>query len=155
MPWYRIYAHHGPGHQSNAEFYDFYEAKLNPGERQEAWRRRFEFNGNFDSPVGGVKLMKGLPAHILGYKIADTRYALRANATLLKVLKTTPAIPVIAVRLKFDAGKVSFAARLLSDPTVEIRGKTRTRAVRNLIDSLNKGNPRKVFRRKDFEVITR
>jgi hypothetical protein len=161
MPWYRIYASHGPGHQSNYEDYFYFERPLTKAAKQLVWEGHAQ---PLNWPVGGVERVKGLPAHILESKIVGAEAAIREHTALLEVLKKhTPSIPVIAVRLAPDgvwkAGKrdqkMPFSARLLSDPAIEVYGATRDKAVNLLVRSLNKWNRTKEYRRKNFAVITR
>ena len=66
MPWYRIYASHGPGHQSNYEDYSYFERPLTTDAKRRVWEGHAQ---SLDCATGGVELARGLPAHILENKI--------------------------------------------------------------------------------------
>jgi len=159
MPWYRIHANHGPGHQSHMEFFDWFDKPLDKKGRKAAWDNRFD-TGRYDWPIGGVELMKGLPANVLEDKIAGAENSIKHCTRLLGILRErTASIPVILVQYNFDAlrandQKRSFTARLWSDRTLLANGPSRKQAVANLVRCLNKWNPGKDYRTRDFEVET-
>ena len=170
MPWYRIFANHGPGHQSSTEVYHFFEKPLNTKERRDdAWEEVFGY-GEYDDPSGGVELCDKLPQHIHDSKIKSLQSEIEHAHKMLDVLKSTPTKPVICVRLEAKAGKVAgkpdvgFRARLMNEP--KVLGPTkpkRDEAVDALLSMFRKEN-RKVLRekkgmtrftrRKDYAVIT-
>lgn len=90
MPWYHIYADHGPGHQSHTQFYQWYDEKLS---RQEA---RDQFEAIFADkrwPVGHVTLLQKLPIDVLISKRQELVRQLRATKQhtkkMLKILDET------------------------------------------------------------------
>jgi hypothetical protein len=179
MPWYRIYASHGPGHQSSTEFYRYYSAVLDTKQkRKDAWDEAFD-DGRYDWPIGDVELCERLPQHIHDEKVTGFESSIRHAYNMLEVLRKTDTKPVIAVRLEvkppikqgdtsFKQGDTSFSgfqARLLAEPTVlGPMKRTRDEAVDALLSVFRREN-RKVMkakkgatrysRRKDYTVISR
>lgn len=166
MPWYRIFASHGPGHQSSSEHYRWFEKELDKQGKEDAWEEIFA-NERYDWPIGDVEQVRGLPAHILEGKMSGCRSEIAHASKMLGVLQNTPIIPVIAVRLEFDhsSGKPEsfYEARFyLPEAEGRGRGKTRELAARNLVRQRNAAirqrsaakNARKMSV-KDFAVIVR
>lgn len=174
MPWYRIFANHGPGHQSSSEFYSFFEEPLTTKEsRESAWQDAFD---RYDDAIGDVELVDKLPHHIREQKIEHCRAIIDHTRKMLSVLGNTLTKPVIAVKLvtevvgidtvkgvnRFTTG---FRARLLSEPKVEgpLRDK-RDAAVDALLQMFRRENAKirktrkgatRYSRRSDYAVITR
>jgi len=157
MPWYRIFANHGPGHQSSDEKFRYFDHVLTAKQRKEEWEEIFAYNYNY--PIGDVELLKGLPEHILTNKIQASKDGIDANKRMLLILAETQSIPVIAYKLDFDAMRVQgmnptiYTARRLSDPSVTARGATKDKAVASLLRALRKSG-KKVSKR-DFAIINR
>jgi hypothetical protein len=166
MPWYRIFANHGPGHQSSTEFYCWYEKPLDTKEkRKEAWETAFD-DVRYDWPIGDVELVDKLPQHIHDEKIASFQLDIAHAYKMLGVLKDTLTKPVICVRFEVvPGGENGYQARLMDKPDVvgPIKPK-RDEAVDALLAVFRREN-RKVFkakkgatrysRRSDYAVIAR
>jgi hypothetical protein len=176
MPWYRIFANHGPGHQSSTEFYRWYEEALaTKQQREDAWEEAFG-DGRYDWPIGDVELCDRLPHHIREQKIEGCRNTIEHARKMLNVLGNTLTKPVIAVKLVTEVVgidtvkggnrvKTGFRARLLSEPTVEgpMRDKRDT-AVDALLQRFRRENAKirkarkgatRYSRRSDYAVIVR
>ena len=166
MPWYRIFASYGPGHQSSDEHFRWYEKTLDTPAAQEAWREIFE-DGHYDWPVGGAELLAKLPQHIHDEKVNDFESSIDHAYKMLRVLRDTPTLPVICVRLEFTKTnkKTGYQARLMAEPNVlgPIKN-TRDEAVDALLEKFRREG-RKVrrekkgairySRRRDYAVIIR
>ena len=149
MPWYRIYANHGPGHQSSSEVYRWVEKPLSNEQRGEVWDNEM---GTLDDPIGKVVEVKSIPEHIFEHKVSAAENAIRFNQRLLEVLKDTPTQPVIAVH--FEAKGVH-VARLLMKPEVSAQGATRDKAVAALMTILKKWWKSTPVNKNTFAVIVR
>lgn len=107
MPWYHIYASHGPGHQSSSGYYRWYDEKLSPDEEKEIFEDLFR---GCDWPIGKVVLLKALPVDIKQSKIAEftvrKKEVVEQCDKLLKILAVTPAKGCAHIRTKWDNGKV-------------------------------------------------
>jgi hypothetical protein len=152
MPWYRIHANHGPGHQSSTEHYHYSKTPINKVLQESMWHDYFD---NYDWPIGDCELVTSLPEHILASKIGCAKDTIKSQTAMLKVLRDTPSKPVIAVRIFFPnsfAGSKTpaprFEARLWSNAAVTRVAPTRDKAVRRLLRTLK-------AKKKDYEVITR
>lgn len=170
MPWYRIFASHGPGHQSSTEFYRWYEQSLDTEEKKKAaWEAEFDNGHYFDWPIGDVELCGGLPQNIFEEKVEGFKSKIQYANRMLEVLRTTKVKPVIAVRfeIKPNGGKpiTGHQARLLAEPTVVGPMKpSRDEAVDALLSMFRREN-RKIVkakkgatrhsRRQDYAVIVR
>jgi hypothetical protein len=174
MPWYRIFANHGPGHQSSTEFYRWNDEPLTTKQqREDAWQEAFE---RYDDAIGDVELCDRLPHHIREQKIEGCRNTIEHARKMLNILGNTLTKPVIAVKLvtepagidtvkgvnRFNTG---FRARLLSEPSVEgpMRDK-RDDAVDALLQRFRRENRKirgarkgatRYSRRSDYAVIVR
>jgi hypothetical protein len=170
MPWYRIYANHGPGHQSSTEFYRWYEKPLDTKDkRKEAWEEEFAYN--YDWPIGDVELCDKLPQHIHDNKIKGFQSDIEHAHRMLDVLRGTPTKPVICVRFVVKPGlpgkkpTMGFQACLMSEP--DVLGPMRPgkdEAVDALLSTFRRENRRvrqekkgatRHSRRKDYAVIVR
>ena len=81
--WYKIYADHGPGHQSHTTYYKWFDEPLTKDDRQ------FEFDDHFKEthwPIGYVKKIKRLPSNIRESKIEDWTEKLQKAEKMLKIL---------------------------------------------------------------------
>jgi|SRR5271157_1412757 len=149
MPWYHIYASHGPGHQSYTDKYRYFEKPLSKEEKKNVFEN--DMGGYYD-PIGKVIEIKALPEHIHELKVIGAMNTITHNQKLLKVLETTPQLPVIAVRFE---SKGVFRARLLMKEEVSATGPTRDKAVKALFKILKqwwKGTP---VTKNHFAVIVR
>jgi hypothetical protein len=177
MPWYRIFADHGPGHQSSTEFYRFYSAPLDTKQkRRDVWEEVFD-DGRYDYPIGDVELCEKLPQHIYDEKVSGFHSSIEYATKMLDVMRKTETKPVIAVRLETfwavskacnprTAGMVTgFQARLLAEPTVVGPMKPKRDEAVNALLSIFRRENRKVrqakkgatrySRRSDYAVISR
>jgi hypothetical protein len=179
MPWYRIYADHGPGHQSSTEFYRWYSNPLDTKQkRKDAWEEWFDGScGQYDYPIGDVELVDRLPQHVYDEKVKAAHDAVSHAHSMMDILRKTQTKPVIAVRLETfwavskatnprTAGMVTgFQARLLAEPTVVgPLKKKRDEAVDALLSMFRREN-RKIMkakkgatrysRKSDYAVISR
>lgn len=145
MPWYLIYANHGPGHQSRSESYRYFEKPLKTrDEKRAVWEDEM---GTLYNPIGKVLLVDGLPAHVLDSKMIGAQQSIEYYKKMLTVLASTRPIPVIAVR--YECGTINaFQARLLNNEAVTAVGKTRDKAVQALLRRLK-------AKRKDYAVTSR
>lgn len=84
MPWYKFYAKHGPGHAGYSEGFSFSERPLSRDQRQERWDKLF---GNYEYPIGGVKLVRELPRQVLDEKIRGYRASIEFSLKMLHLLK--------------------------------------------------------------------
>jgi len=168
MPWYRIFANHGPGHQSSTEFYCWYEKALDTKEsRKDAWEESFE---RYDDAIGDVELVDRLPHHIREQKIEHCRAIIDHTRKMLSVLGNTLTKPVICVRFEIithpsNPPVTGYQARLMEEPNV--RGPLKPKkdaAVDALLQMFRRENAkiRKVrkgatrySRRSDYAVIVR
>ena len=160
MPWYRIFANHGPGHQSSSEHYRFFAEPLRTKEqKKEAWEEIFA-SYDYDWPIGDVELVEKLPQHIHDQQVESFKRAVEHGHRMLDILANTKTKPVIAVRMETEVigintvnggnrVKTAYQARLLADEKVKGKLKpTREKAAAALIRQL-KG------RKADYAVIIR
>jgi hypothetical protein len=168
MPWYRIYASHGPGHQSSSEYYRYFAKSLDKAGKKDAWDEIFD-DGRHDWPIGDVELCERLPQNVYDEKIAGFQSSIEYANRMLEVMRKTDTKPVIAVRLEFKptptGQQTGFQARLLAEPAVlgPIK-RTRGEAVNALLAVFRREN-RKVrqakkgatrySRLRDYAVISR
>jgi hypothetical protein len=89
MPWYKIFARHGPGHQSNSTFYEWRDRLLDRSGRKALWQDYFA-NYEYDYPIGQVRLIAKLPEDIHRSKIIGCKANINHSRKLLSVLKRTP-----------------------------------------------------------------
>jgi hypothetical protein len=171
MPWYRIFANHGPGHQSTTEYYHWHDKPLVTKEdRKEAWESVFD-DPRYDWPIGDVELCERLPQHILDEKIVGFESSIDRAYKMLTVLRETPTKPVICVRYEINSDAPDSAitsgyqARLMNEPSViGPKRQKKDEAVDALLQMFRREN-RKVrkaksggirySRRSDYAVITR
>lgn len=86
MPWYKFYASHGPGHQSETIFYRWYDEVLNKDLRDEFWQDAFREN---EWPIGGVRLCAKLPEKVHREEIDRHNRRIKSAQYMLKVLART------------------------------------------------------------------
>lgn len=139
MPWYRIFAKHGPGHQSFTEVYRFFEKKMLREEKKEAWDTVFDYG--FEYPIGNVQLVKALPQHIYDRQVESAKYDLSHAKRMLNILANTDVKPVIVVKRVIEkTGSqplIQYQAQLMKDESVKGKMKpTRERAANALIRQL-------------------
>lgn len=157
MPWYRVYADHGPGHQSHTESYIYRNKPLTKEERESEWEQ-LVYDRHLNDAIGKVDLVKRVPEHILAEKIESARSLAKYYKWMLKVYATTESCPTIAVRherSEWKDGKLvrEFQkARLLNKPEVCAEGTSRKAAVNALFRILRKSGP---VTRSRFNVIVR
>jgi len=162
MPWYRIYANHGPGHQSSSEHYRFFEKPLDKAGKKEAWHEIYD-DGRHDWPIGDVELVDALPQHIHDSKVASTQASIQSANKMLKILSETKTKPVIAVRYEVtlrEPGKkpeTGYQARTLNGSIIGAMKSTRDGAVRSLVAKLHvtEGGKTRKARKSDYAVIVR
>src|SRR5271157_2547413 len=169
MPWYRIYAMHGPGHQSDSEFFRWYDAPLTAGDKSDVFSDVFD---HYDDAIGDVELVAKLPQHIHDEKVSAAEASIQYGYKILGVLAKTETKPVIAVRYEIIAATkqgekptTGHQARLLAEPTVIGHLKpTRDQAVNSLLNVIRAANQRVVkakkgatrySKRSDYAVICR
>jgi hypothetical protein len=87
MPWYKLRATHGPGHQSTHEEYFYTITKLTKEFKQDEWIERTE---HLDYPIGDIKEIKFLPEDIKLQKIERCLAKIKAMNDMLKILENTP-----------------------------------------------------------------
>lgn len=78
--WYKVFARHGPGHQSSHTFYIPEDHKLSRREMRDLWESTFH---DYEYPIGNARSVKRLPSFEIGYKIADAKSHLKWNRLLL------------------------------------------------------------------------
>lgn len=165
MPWYRIYANHGPGHQSSTEFYRWFEKPLATKEsRKDAWEGIFD-DGRYDWPIGDVERVDRLPQHIYDEKVSGYWNSINHAKRMLTVLTNTKTMPVNAVRFEVVAPKkpgekpvTGYRARCM--PPTPIEGNlrpTRNGAILSLLSKLHvtKDGKSRRARKSDYVWITR
>jgi len=140
MPWYRVYARLGPGHQTTWEDYRYSEKFLSSLERHMLWR---QICGDWDSAIGKVKLVYSVPANVIEDKIAHYRATIKDSRRMLEILRErTISKPVIAVHFvgnwipKKCEVSAKWEARLLARPEVTATGGTVEKAVNALCRQL-------------------
>ena len=85
MPWYKFSANHGPGHQSHTDHYSYSHRKLTKSEKRDYWESYFEGK---EWPIGGVEIVKVLPAKVHQDLVESCRSSIKHNTGLLEVLLT-------------------------------------------------------------------
>jgi len=117
MSWYRVFASHGPGHQSSSEFFQFAAKKLSAQGQKDLWHELFD-GDSYDWLVGGVEHLNGLPEHVLASKKSDCSDSIKHANAMLAELRNTRSIPVIKTSWVFpysaDKSK-RFQAQLYSE----------------------------------------
>lgn len=86
MPWYKFYAHHGPGHQSYDENYEWYDEKLERAMKEQEWDY-WVTHELWDSPIGDVLYVRRLPEEIRQGKIKYCEAEIEAAQAMLVRLK--------------------------------------------------------------------
>jgi len=87
MPWYYCYADHGPGHQSSTERVVWQPAKLSREEKEELFHDLF---GDYDYPIGDIKLVKTLTEKEKEQRVSRFKSELAYAYRMLSILKRTP-----------------------------------------------------------------
>lgn len=83
--WLKIYAMHGPGHQSETEEYVWREKKPSPNERQEMFENMAERH-YLNNASGKVTLVKVLPEKVRQEKIRYCKLSIEHDMKMLKIL---------------------------------------------------------------------
>jgi hypothetical protein len=92
MPWYLVYARHGPGHQSMTSEVKWSEDELSDEVRKSLWEDVFG-NCQYDWPVGDCIKLNGLPADVRKRMLEECRLEI-ADAFKRQIdLVGTPIIP--------------------------------------------------------------
>lgn len=153
MPWYRIFASFGPGHQSSSEHYRFFEKPLDRAGKKDAWEELFD-DGRHDWPIGDVELVDSLPQHIHEGKVESAHASIRSANKMLEILTKTKIKPVIAVRYEVTLRKpgekpdTGYQARILDGHVLGPMKPTRDKAVNALLRKLK-------AKKADYAVISR
>lgn len=88
MPWYRMQARYGPGHQSGGNPIYFWAGhRLNRDEKQMYFDDTYQ---EHDWPIGGIRLVRKLPKRVIEQKIQDCHDAIRYRRRMLNILARTP-----------------------------------------------------------------
>lgn len=89
MPWYLVYAHHGPGHAMSTSLTIWSETVLNTAEKNDLWADTFNIYGCFDQPRGKVYELDGLTANLKVTKTIEGRNKIIRAENILNVLNNT------------------------------------------------------------------
>jgi hypothetical protein len=90
MPWYKLQASYGPGHQSGHTTYKFSDTTLTEEERRDILDREF---ADRDWPIGTVIALKGLPRDIKIKKMDEISLKIECLKKLLNTVIDTKEIP--------------------------------------------------------------
>lgn len=88
MPWYKIEAWCGPGHQSHSVYYHFSRRRLKGPQKKELWEAKFEGR---DAALGKVIRVNTLPAQVHQSKVFDYALTVSHAQGMLEILENTPA----------------------------------------------------------------
>lgn len=88
--WYKVFARHGPGHQSSHTFYVPENHKLSRRELRDLWENTFD---SYEYPIGNARSVKRLPSKELLYKIQSARGSIGWNRQVLANLLEMAAKP--------------------------------------------------------------
>jgi hypothetical protein len=86
MPWYKIEANHGPGHQSHGVYYEWME-KPTKQDKIDVFHKYF---GHTEWPEGSVRAVSKLPPKIAEQLANAYKTQLDHYKRLLRVLSKTP-----------------------------------------------------------------
>lgn len=86
MPWYKVEARHGPGHQSRTVYYVWQDHELSEDEKKELFEESFS---DLDWPVGDVFMIKKLPKEVYIEKLHHYESSIKAAKRMLKILSET------------------------------------------------------------------
>lgn len=89
MPWYRVFAHHGSGHQSHTQEYVWDDRKLDPAEHQVLFENICQSLG-LSNPIGGVQLLRKLPKDVWERKMAGFVRRIKGLREMQAILRKTP-----------------------------------------------------------------
>ena len=85
MPWYRLYADHGPGHQGQSEKYEFYGDGWDEESLRELWQD-WCHKDFLDDAIGDVELVKELPEKERQEQIEKYRNRIESDFKMLQIL---------------------------------------------------------------------
>lgn len=88
MPWYKIEAQCGPGHQSHSVYYHFSRRRLKEPQRKELWSEKFEGR---DAACGKVIRVGTLPAGVHREMVESHTRGISYAQGMLEILENTPA----------------------------------------------------------------
>lgn len=86
MPWYKIYASHGAGHQGYDEEYEYSKERLDKPEKELLWNAFVQKGGWFNCS-GDVKYVRKLPEEIRLKKIKQYKDEISGCKRMLLVLR--------------------------------------------------------------------
>jgi hypothetical protein len=86
VPWYKFYATHGPGHQSETVFYRWYDEVLSSDLRNEFWQDEFR---DREWPVGYVRRVPRLPRSVWYELVREFEGRLGRAQQILQILAET------------------------------------------------------------------
>jgi hypothetical protein len=87
MPWYRMKAQYGPGHQSGDFRYFWSGHRLSHEEKQGVFENAYR---EHDWPIGCVRMVKALPKRVIERKIQHCEDGIKGAQQMLRILGRTP-----------------------------------------------------------------
>lgn len=81
--WYKFWAHHGPGHQSSTEWYEWHSRKLHKSDIEYIFEQRFAHSSQC---TGWHKIVRRLPAKVRMEKIERILDRRERDVAMLKRL---------------------------------------------------------------------
>jgi len=85
MPWYRIHAMCGPGHQSNFETYYHSAKPLTKDEKADLWEDTMRSN-DVHNAAGEVDVVRKLPKKVREEKVRKYEFQLQHAKKMLEIL---------------------------------------------------------------------
>lgn len=103
MPWYRVEAWCGPGHQSHSVHYHFSLRRLKESQKKEIWDSEFEGR---DAACGKVVRIRALPAQEHRSMARSYLDSIEHAKGMLEILKNTPSLTVYrGYRIRYTDGQ--------------------------------------------------
>jgi len=95
MPWYKMHASFGPGHQSSETDYWWRKDILTEEQKENLWEDFVDGSPYvMENPVGKCEQVDVLPTDIKAEKIRSFKAAIEASHFMLNVLENTETEPV-------------------------------------------------------------
>ena len=91
MPWYKISAQHGGGHQGYTYFYRWFDRRMSKYEKESLWEDLFR---NTNNAIGNVEQVKTVPEYMVKRIRENCLSTIKHRKKLLKVLDKTKVIPI-------------------------------------------------------------
>ena len=86
MPWYKLTADHGPGHQSTTKEYFWVSRPLSKGEKEDYFDY---YCSDMESPIAEIQMVKKLPEKVKKEQLDTMKTKIEYAKEIIKVLAKT------------------------------------------------------------------